>query len=140
MTQRSPEIVSHGRRPAVSRDTIQSAAVPGAAPHLLHVFPSFEVGGVQVRTSAIINSLEGRYRHTILALNGVDKCRSRIDGGLEVFYLPGPPHGGGLIASFKFAHKTLASLRPDLLLTYNWGTMDWAAANTLFGICPVVRH
>ncbi len=140
MTPRSPEIVSQGIQPASSSDTTQSAAVPGAAPHLLHVFPSFEVGGVQVRTAAIINSLEGRYRHTILALNGDDQCSSKIDGGLEVSYLPGPPHGGGLIASLIFAHRTLASLRPDLLLTYNWGTMDWAAVNSSLNRCPHIHH
>lgn len=140
MTPRSPKTLSHGHRPAASRDTVPSAAVPGVAPNLLHVFPSFEVGGVQVRTAAIINSLEGRYRHTILALNRDDQCRSRIDGGLEVSYLSGPAQGGGLVASFKFAHKTLTSLRPDLLLTYNWGTMDWALVNTLFGICPHIHH
>ncbi len=122
------------------RDTIHSVAGSSAAPHLLHVFPSFEVGGVQVRTAALINNLKGRYRHSILALNGDDRCRSRIDGGLEVSYVTGPPQGGGFIASLIFAQRTLASLRPDLLLTYNWGTMDWVAANSLFGVCPHIHH
>ena len=140
MTPRSPEIVSQGNQPASSCDSTQSAAASDTAPHLLHVFPSFEVGGVQVRTAAIINSFEGRYRHTILALNGDYQCRSRIDGGLEVSYVTEPPHGGGLIESLIFAYRTLASLRPDLLLTYNWGTMDWVAANTLFDICPHIHH
>ena len=38
------------------------------------------------------------------------------------------------------ARRTLASLRPDLLLTYNWGTMDWAAVNSFFGVCPHIHH
>ncbi len=140
MTPRSPETVSQGSQPAGPRDTAQPHVVPSKAPHLLHVFPSFEVGGVQVRTAAIINNLEGRYRHSILALNGDYQCRSRIESGLEVSYVTEPPQGGGLIASFILAHRTLASLRPDLLLTYNWGTMDWAAANTWAGICPHIHH
>ena len=57
MTPRSPEIVSQGNQPTSSCDTTQSAAAPDTAPHLLHVFPSFEIGGVQVRTAAIVNSL-----------------------------------------------------------------------------------
>lgn len=140
MTQRSPEIVSHGNLRAESHDTTQSVAVPGTAPHLLHVFPSFAVGGVQVRTAAIINSLERRYRHTILALDRDYQCRSRIDDGLEVSYVTEPPQGGGFFASNKFAYETLFSLRPDLLLTYNWGTIDWAAVNAVFGICPHIHH
>ncbi len=140
MTPRSPEIVSQGNQPTSSCDTTQSAAAPDTAPHLLHVFPSFEVGGVQVRTTAIINNLKRRYRHTILALSGDDRCRSRIDDGLEVSYLTEPPHGGGLIASLIFAKQTLAALRPDLLLTYNWGTMDWAAVNSFLNICPHIHH
>ena len=117
-----------------------AVTVSGVAPHLLHVFPSFEVGGVQVRTATIINSLKNRYRHTILALNGDYQCRGRIDGRLNVSYVTEPPIAAGLIGPFVFARKTLASMRPDLLLTYNWGTMDWAAVNSCVRAVPHIHH
>jgi len=140
MIQRSPESVSPENRLAASQGTTRAIATPSTAPHLLHVFPSFEVGGMQVRTAAIINNLEGRYRHTILALNGDYQCRGRIGGSLEVSFPTEPPPGNGFAASLIFARKTLATLKPDLLLTYNWGTMDWAAANALFGRYPHIHH
>jgi len=40
--------------------------------HLLHVFPSFEVGGAQVRLARLMNDFGRRYRHSVLAMDGVD--------------------------------------------------------------------
>ncbi len=126
--------------PAVSHAEIGPDKLPDVRPHLLHVLPTFEVGGMQVRTAAIINHLKTRYRHTILALNSDYQCRSQIDGSLQVSYLTEPPQSGNLIASYKTAHRTLKAAKPDLLLTYNWSTLDWASANALFPFCPHIHH
>ena len=47
-----------------------------------------------------------------------------------------PPHGS-FLANGKAWARVLRELRPDLLLTYNWGAVDWGMANALF---PVCRH
>ena len=125
---------------AVSKAEIGPNKLPDARPHLLHVLPSFEVGGIQVRTAAIINHLKMRYRHTILALNSNYQCRSQIDESLEVSYPAEPPQSGNLIASFRAAHRTLKATKPDLLMTYNWATLDWASINALFRFCPHIHH
>src|SRR6202035_1640985 len=38
--------------------------------HLLHVFPSFAVGGSQMRFGQLVAAHGSRYRHTVLALDG----------------------------------------------------------------------
>ena len=140
MTLRSRPMSSEPDLPAVSHAEIGSDTSPDAPAHLLHVLPSFEVGGIQARTAAIINHLKTRYRHTILALNSNYQCRRQVDGDLQISYLAEPPQGGSLISSFRTAHRILRAAKPDLLLTYNWATLDWASVNALFRFCPHIHH
>jgi glycosyltransferase involved in cell wall biosynthesis len=104
--------------------------------HLLHVFPTFAPGGVQIRISTLINHFGAKYRHTILSLDGQSGCAERLDPELGVKVQPWRDDGS--ILTRLFAHRrALADLAPDLLLTYNWGAVEWALANTLFKRC---RH
>src|SRR5579885_3283059 len=65
------------RPPALAR-----RAAP--APALLHVLPSFAVGGVQVRLARVINALGDRYRHRILALDGNRATAALLDPALDI--------------------------------------------------------
>ena len=38
---------------------------------------------------------------------------------------------------FFALRRRIIAAAPDLLLTYNWGAIEWALANSLFGLC---RH
>lgn len=106
-------------------------------PHFLHIFPSFGVGGVPIRISFIINHFGERYRHSIVALDGCFDSKTRLDGALRVELLDPPQTGGGLPANVIRIRHQLRALRPDLLLTYNWGSVEWAFANALSPLC---RH
>jgi glycosyltransferase involved in cell wall biosynthesis len=108
-----------------------------AARHLLHVFPGFGVGGVELRIASIINHFGDRYRHTIAAMNDTFTSADRLDPDLGVTLLPLGVKGGGTMATLKTIRTTLRRLRPDLLLSYNWGAVEWAAVNGLLG---GVRH
>lgn len=106
-------------------------------PHLLHIFPSFDVGGQQARLAVLANQLGDRYRHTILALDGAFGCAARLSPAVDhELATPGSlprPLPQRLLA----IRRRLARIRPDLLLTYNWGSIEWALANRLL---PVCRH
>lgn len=109
-----------------------------AAPlRLLHVIPSFTTGGVPVRLVNIANRLGGDFRHLILALDGVtsaaERLRPEVDHELVTLAVDKTRPVRNL---FRF-HSTLAAIRPDLLLTYNWGAIDWAIVNSVW---PVCRH
>ncbi len=104
---------------------------------ILHVLPTFAVGGVQVRTANIINHFGDRYRHAIVALDGDYACKSRLCGGSVVDFPSIGTHRNGLLGKLIGIRAALRRLRPRMLLTYNWGTTDWALANTL---SPVCRH
>lgn len=113
-----------------------STAPGGGAPLLVHVFPSFGWGGVPIRITGIINRLGGGYRHAIVALDGVTAARSRLDPARDVTFIDAPPTGGGLPGTLWHIHAALRRAAPDLLLTYNWGAIEWALANRLWRVAP----
>lgn len=118
-------------------------AQPGTGPrvrprHLLHVLPSFAVGGIQMRLTRIINAFGPRFRHTILSIDGKKSCRYGIERQLGVA-ISSAPAEGGLWARISSNRATMAQASPDLLLTYNWGTIEWAMADRIFGICPHIH-
>lgn len=108
-------------------------------PHLLHVFPTFAVGGVQVRMSDVFNHFGPRFRHTIVTLDGATDCSGRLrsDLDLELLALPAEAKSGGSFGRLLLFHRLLRAIRPDLLLTYNWGAIEWALVARF---SPVCRH
>ena len=103
---------------------------------ILSVFPGFGIGGAQVRFTSIANHFGPRYRHAIIAMNGVMDARERLDPTLDVsFPVLNFRKGHTLANAWMFRHF-LQTLRPDVLVTSNFGTIEWALANVL----PVVRH
>ncbi len=51
------------------------------APLLLSVFPTFAVGGAQIRFATIANHFGREWRHAIVAMDGVTRRRERLDPG-----------------------------------------------------------
>lgn len=108
----------------------------GRQAHLLHVLPSFGVGGLEVRLARLVSRLGPAYRHTIIPLDGRDDCAERIARTACFGVLPLPRGRGGLPGNVARWRGVLANLRPDLLLTYNWGAIEWALANAFAPLCP----
>jgi glycosyltransferase involved in cell wall biosynthesis len=103
---------------------------------LLHVFSSFKVGGAQVRFSALANHFGGRYRHLIMTMDGATECAERLNPSVDYQMVSMSVPKNSTLTNFFTLRRRLASLRPDLLVTYNWGTTEWALANTP----PRIRH
>ena len=104
--------------------------------HLLHVFPTFAVGGSQMRFAQLARLHGQRYRHTVIALDGKTDMAERLSGlpvtceGLQ-FDKRKP------LQTWRRFRDALHRIRPDVLLTYNWGAVEWALINRLAG---VARH
>jgi glycosyltransferase involved in cell wall biosynthesis len=93
------------------------------------VFPTFAVGGPQVRFATVANSLGRAYQHVIIALDGVTDVLERLAPELDLELLPIQVRSGYSLANMKVFRSVLARVRPDLLVTYNWGSIEWAIAN-----------
>ncbi len=103
---------------------------PGTAKLLLHVFPSFAVGGAQVRFCALANRFGARWRHVIVSLDGRTECTERLSPEVPYTLVPAPvPRGLDPIRTAQIVRALLQQIRPDLLVTSNWGSIDWAIAN-----------
>ena len=48
--------------------------------HLLHIFPTFAVGGSQIRFGQLARLHGDRYRHTVIALGGDYGMAARLEG------------------------------------------------------------
>ncbi len=105
---------------------------------LLHVFATFAAGGPQVRTTRLMAALGAGWQHRVLALDGVTDARALVAPGLDVEVLA-PLARRGTLGTLRGVRALCARLRPDLVCTYNWGSIEavWAARSR--GL-PVLHH
>src|SRR5215471_7774862 len=107
-------------------NAINTAVLPAPGEHLLHIFPSFGIGGVPLRMVRVINHFGKQFRHTVIALDNRFDAAIGVAADLDVRLLPRQSRGHGLLAEVTQCVLELRRLRPDLLLTYNWGAIEWA--------------
>jgi glycosyltransferase involved in cell wall biosynthesis len=72
-----------------------------------------------------------------MALDNNFEAAEGLAGDLDLLLSPMPKQKGGTLHSVLSSAIALRRLRPDLLVTYNWGAIEWAMANRLL---PVSRH
>jgi glycosyltransferase involved in cell wall biosynthesis len=90
------------------------------------VFPGFGVGGAQMRFAAIANHFGTACSHTVLSLNGDLACRQRLSPGLDIDTPQAGHRTGPMVASILQARRVLRAHKPDLVVTSNWGAIEWA--------------
>lgn len=98
---------------------------------VLHAFSSFAIGGPQTRFIRIAEALGPALRHDILAMDGDYAAAARL--GRRVDYRLRndiAARKSSTLSNIIVFRRLLARERPDLLVTYNWGAIEWAAANT----------
>jgi glycosyltransferase involved in cell wall biosynthesis len=103
---------------------------------IVHIFPTFAVGGAQVRFAAIANHFGRSFRHMIVSLDGNLACRERLDPGLDATFPSIPALKNAMLSNAWHYRSLLRQWRPDTLVTCNWGAIEFALANLL----PVTRH
>jgi glycosyltransferase involved in cell wall biosynthesis len=120
---------------SISAEPVRRIGGPAGQALLLHVFPSFAMGGVPLRTCRIINHFGRQFRHTIIALDGNFDAASQLSSDIDIDLLA-PTLRPSAVHNIASAVMTLRRAKPDLLVTYNWGSMEWAIANRLSPVAP----
>jgi glycosyltransferase involved in cell wall biosynthesis len=105
-------------------------------PLILSVFSSFAVGGPQIRFAKLAAHLGRQFRHAVVAMDGDYSCRTRLDPDLDILYPAVPVHKGRTASNVVHFRKALRDLRPDVMVTNNWGSIEWSIANAL----PITGH
>jgi glycosyltransferase involved in cell wall biosynthesis len=113
-------------------------ADPSAARCLLHAFSSFAVGGPQVRFCDVANALGRDYRHVIIAMDNDFDCASRLEEDVtwDAVSVTVVKSRGISFGNLKRFRKILATVRPDVMITYNFGALEWALANRWWPLAP----
>lgn len=116
--------------------------VPGYDPQspvrLLHVFSTFSVGGPQIRFVQLAAEFDATVEHVVLAMDGRYECLDLLPANANVKRSLIQPTAAGLPKRLRQYRQELAALRPDRLVTYNWGAIEWAAAN-YWPLCPHIH-
>jgi L-malate glycosyltransferase len=110
---------------------------------ILHCHSTFSLGGKEARAVRLMNVFGGRAEHTILsAMPEALSARDAIEAGIKVSF-PGdsapPLHGKPSPARYRTLTRYMQGF--DLVLTYNWGSMDAVGARRMFPRgCPALIH
>jgi glycosyltransferase involved in cell wall biosynthesis len=105
--------------------------VPAAPRTILHAFPTFALGGAQARFIQLANAMSGEgFLHRIAAMDDCYDAAERLSPSVAWEPLRVVNRRGGGLANRGPLRNLLRRETPDLLLTYNWGAIEWAAANT----------
>jgi len=80
----------------------------------------------------VMNHLGERFRHTVIALDNNFEAACGFAADLEVALSPVRVLKQGPINTVLDSARILRRIRPDLLITYNWGAIEWAMTNRLW--------
>jgi len=92
---------------------------------------------VPLRMVRLINYFGTRLHHTVVALDNNFEAAQGLAGDIDVRLMEARRRPIGFVRALIDSAVTLRELRPDLLITYNWGAIEWAMANRLR---PVARQ
>lgn len=108
---------------------------------MLHVFPSFSYGGQQARLATLSRGLGSAFRHLVLSLDEDVSARALFaeDAPVEFnTYKMEKSPGFSFTNIFTF-RKLLRTTAPDVLCTYNWGSIEAAIANRIGARAPHIH-
>jgi glycosyltransferase involved in cell wall biosynthesis len=98
-------------------------------PLILQVFYTFDAGGAQVRFVQLANHFQNRYAHIVVAMDGRFGAAEKLIPNADVSLRTVPSVKGRILANRTPFRNVLKDINPDLLVTHNWGTMEWALAD-----------
>jgi glycosyltransferase involved in cell wall biosynthesis len=113
---------------------------------ILHCHSTFSLGGKEARAVRLMNVFGDRAEHTILsAMPDALGARDAIDPSVKVSF-PGENapslHGKPSPARYDLISRYMQQF--DLVLTYNWGSMDAVGARRMFEpfrkLPPLIHH
>jgi sugar transferase (PEP-CTERM/EpsH1 system associated) len=109
------------------------------APLVVHLIYRLDIGGLETLLVDAINRMPAhKYRHAVVCLTDYTEFAQRITRpGVELVALHKPP--GLELGTHKRLFKLLRQMRPEVLHTYNLGTIEYHATALLAGV-PVRVH
>jgi L-malate glycosyltransferase len=109
---------------------------------ILHCHSTFALGGKEARAVRLMNAFGDAATHTILSATNDLAARDAIDPAVSVDFPADAPSltGKPELGRYRALARYMAGF--DLVLTYNWGSMDAVGARRLFprDVPPLIHH
>jgi L-malate glycosyltransferase len=105
---------------------------------ILHVIPSFGLGGMEKVICSIINHTFSQYQHIILSLDGNNQAFQwvKADNVERVEF-----HKDESFSQYlRELYREIKHASPDLLMTYNWGATDAVWLGRLVQVKKIIHH
>lgn len=87
----------------------------------------------------VFNHFGMRFRHSVIALDQDFAAAENVDEDVDLQILARVKSRSSIATALIDCAMALRRLRPDLLFTYNWGSIEWAMANRLLGGTPHIH-
>ena len=112
---------------------------------LLHLHSTFSAGGKELRAAKLMSAFGPGAEHVVVSgIDGELGAASAVDPAVVVSYPADFPALAGKPGPLRWWWIARAMRGFDLVLTYNWGSMDAVGAHWLFGrvlrLPPLVHH
>lgn len=82
-----------------------------------------------MRFVALAKGLGAEFAHSVVSLSGERGAKQFLTPDMPVVQVEAPSSAGSLMARLARYRRALRDSAPDLLVTYNWGAIEWALAN-----------
>lgn len=111
---------------------------------ILHLHSSFSLGGKEARAVRLMNLFCDRAKHVILSAAPEWGAKAAIAPDIDVAFPDDAPSLQGKPSPLRY--RTIARYMQDfdLVLTYNWGSMDGMGAHRLWSpfmrLPPIIHH
>ena len=107
-------------------------------PLIMHVLYRLDTGGMERIVVSLINATCDRYRHAVIALTGFGVLRGEIEHAVTACLSLEKKPGKDWPCYWRL-WRALRALKPDLVQTYNVGTLDLALVVKLAGVRRLVH-
>lgn len=107
-------------------------------PLIAHVLYRLDTGGMERIVVSLINATHDRYRHAVIALTGFGALRGEIEDTVTACLALEKKPGKDWPCYFRL-WRALRTLKPDLVQTYNIGTLDLAPVVKSAGVRHLVH-
>ena len=112
---------------------------------ILHLHSTFNLGGKEARAVRLMNHFGDAADHVILSAQPDSlSARDAIDPRIKVAFPTDAPSLAGKPSLKRYRAFVSYFRQFDLILSYNWGSMDGVMARTLFsragGLPPLIHH
>ena len=112
---------------------------------ILHLHSTFNLGGKEARAVRLMNHFGQEAEHVILSAEPENmSAQKAIDKRVKVSFPSDAPSLVGKPSLKRYRELVSYFRQFDLILSYNWGSMDGVMARTLFsrieGLPPLIHH